>query len=464
MNYIKLILILSLQYFILCKVTEDEQNIYKFSLKQTNDLTNLDSNNISYDIIFDIYSRDKIQSYGWIIILKYSNNNKNYFKSKNKKKFTKIINEDYYKLIPNHIDIEEFEDPNFSFNNFSYLKPNKNKEEKFRFVNKSPLIKFTFTKNGIINIYRPDNIPDLDFFDFVQSLNRIIFVNRDKFFKGQSFKNEKEEKSSSKNLKDNCENMNFNLKIFSFKYMRVSLRGYINSVISKNNEMSIIFRLTYKILKNKENELFSLGVYRGSSEVICSFINILKEFEKKIEKYINNKEVINIIYDIIKIINIKDLFTNPSKILKIIAEKFSKQIMNLLTYLLGKITDFINKYFGGFTSQILKYFISLNNSFMKSFFPSDNSILKEINKNYENLMNSEFKKKIVENIEYSTEKIKKLSSKVFEKGYEKVKDFKSAAEKTIKYTCEEMSNSIKNKVKGIFPGRNRRPNFVLLNN
>ena len=300
MNYIKLILILSLQYFILCKVTEDEQNIYKFSLKQTNDLTNLDSNNISYDIIFDIYSRDKIQSYGWIIILKYSNNNKNYFKSKNKKKFTKIINEDYYKLIPNHIDIEEFEDPNFSFNNFSYLKPNKNKKEKLRFVNKSPLIKFTFTKNGIINIYRPDNIPDLDFFDFVQSLNRIIFVNRDKFFEGKNFKKAKEEKSSSKEIKDYCEYMNFNLKVFSFKYMGVSLRGYINSVISKNNEMSIIFRLTYKILKNKENELFSYEPFRASSEEICYYINKLKEFEKFIEDYINNKEVIEAIYNVIK--------------------------------------------------------------------------------------------------------------------------------------------------------------------
>ena len=151
MNNKKLILILSLQYFILCKVTEDEQNIYKFSLKQTNELTNLDSNNISYDIIFDIYTRDKMQSYGWILILKYSNN-KAYFKSKNKKKYSKIITEDNYKLIPNQMDIEEFEDPNFSFNNFSYLKPNKNKEGKMKFVNNFPLIKFTFTINGIINI------------------------------------------------------------------------------------------------------------------------------------------------------------------------------------------------------------------------------------------------------------------------------------------------------------------------
>ena len=183
MKYIKLILIVSLKYIILCKVIEDKTNIYRFSLKQTNELVNLNSNKISYDILFDIYSRDKKQSYGWILILKYSNNNKNYFKSSNEKKYSKIISEDDYQLIPNYIDIEEFEEPNFSFNNFSYLKPNKNKEGKMKFVNNFPLIKFTFTKNGIINIYRPDNLSDLDFFDFVQSLNRIIFANRDRFFR-----------------------------------------------------------------------------------------------------------------------------------------------------------------------------------------------------------------------------------------------------------------------------------------
>ena len=152
MKYIKLILIVSLKCFILCKVVEDKTNIYRFSLKQTNELVNLNSNKISYDILFDIYSRDKKQSYGWILILKYSNNNKNYFKSSNEKKYSKIISEDDYQLIPNYIDIEEFEEPNFSFNNFSYLKPNKNKEGKMKFVNNFPLIKFTFTINGIINI------------------------------------------------------------------------------------------------------------------------------------------------------------------------------------------------------------------------------------------------------------------------------------------------------------------------
>ena len=259
--------------------------------------------------------------------------------------------------------------------------------------------------------------------------------------------------------------MNFNLKLFSFKYMGVSLRGYINSAISKNNEISIIFRLTLKILKNKENELLPLELFRGSSKEICDFLNKLKEFEEYIGNNIIKMEVIKKIYNIIKNINIKDLFKNPSKILKELAEKFSTEIKNFLTYLLGKITDVINKYFRGFTSQILKYFISLNNSFMNSFFSSDNAILKQINKNYENLMNSEFTKKFVENYEYSKEKIKEFSSKVFGKGYEKYKDIKSAAEKAIKYTCEEMPKLNKNrfKVKRNFKRQIMGSNFVIIN-
>ena len=460
MKYIKLILILSLQYFILCKVIEDEQNIYKFSLKQINELTNLDSNNINFDIIFNIYSREKEQNKGWILVSKYLNNNKNYFKSKDNKKYTKIINEDNYKLILNQIDIEEFEDPNFSFNKFSYLKSNKDKKEKLKFVNNSPLIKITFTKNGIINIYRPDNIPDLIFFDFVQSLNRIIFTNKDKFFT----KNIKEEKSTSEDLKDYCENRNYIIKAFSFKYFGISIKGYINAYSLSNNEMGIIFKFTYKILKSKEQEIYSFEPYRGNSQKICYYINKLKEYENFILQYIS-KDNIKKIVNILKKINQKDLFNDPLKILISFISEFSNEIMNFFNYLLRKFYDFINQYFKGnklliqfleiiiflnklFMKSFFPFgnfnflnnlfmksffpasnFIFSNNLFMKSFFPADNNIiLKQITKNYKDLMNSnEFKKIIVENMRYSKENFKELKS-----------------------SCEDISNSIGNKMNDFF--------------
>ena len=125
--------------------------------------------------------------------------------------------------------------------------------------------------------------------------------------------------------------------------------------------------------------------------------------------------------------------------------------MNLLKYLLGIIIDFINKYFKGFKSQILKNVILLNNSFMKSFFSTDNIILDKINKHYEDLIKSEFTKKIFKNNEYSKEKIKDFSGNVLKNGYEKIKDISnSETVKNIKSACEDISNSIGDKVKGYF--------------
>ena len=244
--------------------------------------------------------------------------------------------------------------------------------------------------------------------------------------------------------------MNIKFKLFSFKYMGVSIRGYINSSLFGNNEMGIIFKLTYKFLKNKEKDIFSLGPFKGNSEVICSYIKKLNEYENIILQYIY-KDKFEKILNVLKKLNINELFNYPSKILMKLASAFSQEIMNFLKYLSGTIPDFINQYFKESKSQIFKNFIFLNKSFMKSFFTTDNIILEKINKHYEELMNSEFKKKFVENMEYSKEKIKDFSSKVLKNGYEKIKDISnSETVKNIKSTCEDISNSITNKIKGFF--------------
>jgi len=265
-------------------------------------------------------------------------------------------------------------------------------------------------------------MPDLIFFDFVQSLNRIIFTNKDKFFA----KNIKGEKSTSEESIDYCENRNYKIKAFSFKYFGISIKGYINAYSLDNNEMDIIFKFTYKILKGKEQEIYSFGPYKGNSKKICYYINKLSEYEKCILQYIS-KDNIKKIVNVLKKINLKDLFNDPSKVLIGFISEFSNEIMNFLIYLLRKIYEFINKYFKGFKTQILEKIIVLNYSFMKSFFPAGNSILKQITKNYKDLINSEFKKKIAENWEYSKEKFK---------------EFKSS--------CEDISNSIGNKMKNFF--------------
>ena len=122
--------------------------------------------------------------------------------------------------------------------------------------------------------------------------------------------------------------------------------------------------------------------------------------------------------------------------------------MNFFNYLLRKFYDFINQYFKGnklliqfleiiifLNKMFMKSFFPfgnfnfLNNLFMKSFFPADNNIiLKQMTKNYKDLMNSnEFKKIIVENMRYSKENFKELKS-----------------------SCEDISNSIGNKMNDFF--------------
>ena len=61
----------------------------------------------------------------------------------------------------------------------------KQKLNKLKYINDYPLIKFLFTKNGIVKIYRPKNISDLDFFNLIQFLNKIIFKHREIYFSNQ---------------------------------------------------------------------------------------------------------------------------------------------------------------------------------------------------------------------------------------------------------------------------------------
>ena len=62
--------------------------------------------------------------------------------------------------------------------------------------------------------------------------------------------------------------------------------------------MGIIFKFTYKILKSKEQEIYSFEPYRGNSKKICYYINKLKEYENFILQYIskdNIKKIVNIL-------------------------------------------------------------------------------------------------------------------------------------------------------------------------
>ena len=187
MKNIKYTLIIILPIIIFSKTISNENKVYKFSSYQNDEFTDIDSDKISSDKInidffFNIYSTEGKYNKGWILLYNFEKNKKNYIENiKKDKNEIFYIEDNNYELIPSLINIEDFEEPNFLISDFSVLKK-KNKVTKLKYINDYPLIKFSFTKNGIVKIYKPSNMSDLDMFDLVQFLNKIIIKHRDYFF------------------------------------------------------------------------------------------------------------------------------------------------------------------------------------------------------------------------------------------------------------------------------------------
>ena len=244
-KYVLLIIILHI--IIPSKALLNEKKVYRFSSNQKDEFIDFDSDNISsdninIDILFNIYSKEGKNNKGWILLFNLERNKNNYIKNI-KKDEREIWNmeEENYELIHNLINIEVFEEPNFLVSDFSYYKKNNNKQNKLKYINDYPLIKFVFTKNGIIKIYRPDYISDLDFFELIQFLNKIIFKHRALFFS-----NQKESKLSNQtefapiNVEEEVDN---DSSKFSFKdYLKEKCRGKFFSFKKqyRDNKFSII--------------------------------------------------------------------------------------------------------------------------------------------------------------------------------------------------------------------------------
>ena len=335
----KYTLIIILQIIILGKAILNENKAYRFSSNQKNEFTDFDSNNISsdnikLDIFFNIYSKEGKKNKGWILLFNLERNKNNYIKNiKKEEREIWNIEEDNYELIPNLINIADFEELNFLMSNFSYFRKKNNKSDKFKYINDYPLIKFVFTKNGILKIYRPNNISDLDFFELVQFINKIIFKHRDLFFsikisnhtentlnnKGEG-DNEGSKFSFKDYFREKCRNKFFSFRLFKRSYLGIKLIGKINVYFLKNNTGIINFQLLTKLIKNKENIIFSYN-YTGCSEeirdIIINKIGGLAEyfdvFIGKINYYLPIEKIVIIMFKIIVSLNIKQLHNEPKK-------------------------------------------------------------------------------------------------------------------------------------------------------
>ena len=484
-----------LQTGIVLKTIKNNNKIYKFSINQNNKFNNYESNkytndNINFEIIFDIYSR-KVNIYkGWITLLNYTRNKINIIKEMKKSEkhniYTKQTN---YELLPDLIKIEKFEDPNFSFKDFSYINIKKNKIRRLKFVNDYPLIKFTFSKNGIINIYRPDNISDLDFYDIVQFLNGIIFKNKELFFDAHNIGEEDNEDNIHDNeeyeyyeKEDNYREGNFSFKnyfkeklkknkkfsfiLFKRNILGIELVGKINVNLYKNKTGIINLEIYTKKLNNKPKNIFSYDFILSTNEITDILVNelgglfeYLESFINDINNYISIETIKNIILSFIKInknFQIKTLFKNPIKFLVFILNEYKIDILIKWDYILKIIVTFLKEYFTNlkdfvipfikilfgqmFTSfDFINTFVNFGN--MKDYFTSTKDIIfNKLSGTYEEFKNSK-----------NTKMFKDKTGKLFKDGINKIKDIsQSKTVNNIKTSCADAVNYVGDKLKDYF--------------
>ena len=487
----------------LCKEIKHEENkVYRFSINQTINYNNLESNKIDLDILFHIYSKNEKINKGWILLFNFTSNERKYNKEiKNKEKNNLIIIEENYELYPNIINIDDFEEPNFSLNNFSYFNQNKKQSKKLKFINDFPLIKFIFSKNGILTIYKPKYYSDLDFYDLIQLLNRIIFTNKDKFFSKHVFdgeydlnnnhtKNNEKEKPeedklfnfSIKNyIKELCKRNHFSLNIFKRQFLEIQLKGKINVFFLKNDIGIINFELSSKIFNNQKIKIISYNYTDESKEIKDILINKIGGLGEKLENYVNKltyfcpketiENIIKTIFKIIILLNIDNFFINPLKTLMNLFLNYKTLVLYYSGIIILFIINFINENFvllkdflEPIGQKIIESMVLLNTDFIRNlnlenfkeyFISTKNTIFNKVSETYSEIKNSEKTKQFFEKadktFQYSKDKIKDISGEMIKNGIETIKDIsKSETVKNIKLTCEEATNYIGNKLKGLF--------------
>lgn len=498
----KYIIIILVYIIIACKEIKNENKVYKFSLNQKNEYNNYDSNNNEYEsynshleILFHIYSKDIYKNKGWIILLNYSKDNINIFKHATINKENNLyIKQNDYNLFSDIIKVDQFEKPNFSFKEFSYMseKHKKKESKKLKYVNDFPLIKFTFSQNGIINIYRPDSISDLDFYDLIQFLNRIIFQNKKKFFDIESKKRKKEYNHSEKiyldDEKANSEfsfkdyirkkfkSNKFSLRLFKRSYMGIKLVADITVINFENKTGIINLEIYTKILNKKKNKIFSRNITGSTEEIEDFLVNKLGGFLDQslyfmsgVNEYLPKEKIekiINFFIAIIKGVNIKTLFKQPIKALINLLLEYKNEILDNSDNIFNQIISLINKYFTQSKEFLVpfinKLFNSLftNNEFIKNFninayiyylIETNKIVINTISETYEKIKNSENTKAFIEGAKKTGEAIKDVSGKIIKNGIDTIKDIsKSETVNNIKKSCDEATNYIGNKIKGFF--------------
>ena len=485
-------IVLILNIFLSIKAFNNSDVFHKFSINQKNKFNDYESEkeelfNINFEILFNIYSKTGLINKGYILLLNFSKNNNNLIKKiKKDKKDIIFIKEDINKLIPSKINIEDFEPPNYSLKKPLYCNLNKTLSKKLKFVNNYPLIKFIFTKNGILKIYRPYGLSDLDFFDIIHFLNQIILKNRNNSFENSDYKGDDSNKGNNfdedededipffpikEYLRKKCENSQFIMKIFKEDFLGIKFIGKVSVFFYKNNTGKINFELYSKHLGNKK-KLFSYD-YIGSTEKIKDIIinklgglwdfidNIINTFNDYYQSIFD--KITSIIFYILQKFNTETIFKHPMKVCSNVLIEYKEEILKNSKDLFFNIISFLNENF----IQLKDFILPLSKNLFDTMFNNmqfikninlgsfkehltKNRLYDKISETYEDIKNSEKTKNIINNIKYSKDKIAEISGNIFHKGINKIKDISKPKLDNAKSSCKETSNYFGNKLKGFF--------------
>ena len=444
-NIIHIFYIVLLIYY--CKGEKSLNKIYRFAnvLKSSNnyDLNNLNDNqsgSMIIDMLFNIYSSNKDYNKAWVILLNFSINNSSYVKNeninnKNYSNFLTLLNEMNYNSILDYININDFEEPNFNLNEI-FLNKEYNESNKLKNFYNFPLIKFTFSENGILNIYKPNTISNFDFIILIQNINEIIYLNKNKFlsFNSQTqnqenefeydeniekwinkiyliykqhklcpLKNEEHEFFLSTNFSSNSTKGDINNN-FSFKkyFETLTKKKHFNLVLFKRKLLfyKIIGIIKFDIIDDKKARIkfdiigysynqkyliFSKNYISNTTKIINFINNKIGEFGEQLDNLFNsliNKypqyEITNKIKTIISIfgkINVKSLFNQPF-------ETIFNLLINNNDVVFDYIT-FITNYIFNYSINNQKYLKILLDSLMKrigKLFYSNNKFLNDFSK------------------------------------------------------------------------------------
>ena len=446
------------------RLTKFQKNSNNYDL---NNVNQIQSENMFIDMLFNIYSFDKDYNKAWIILLNFSINDISYiknedFNNKNYSNFLTLLKDKNYSLIPNYININDFEEPNFNLIEI-FLNKENTKSKQLKYLFNFPFIKFTFSEKGILKIYKHNEISNFDFISLIQNINQIIFSNKNKLFKINSqtenqknkenefeyydiensinilysiyqskklcpFKNNDYKYFSSssnssnywkKYFEDQIKKQHFSITLFKKKLFTYKLIGTLKFDILNDKQSRIKFDINLYLF-NKKYDIVSLNYTRNTTKIIKDVLNKIGEVGDQIEKTINKAiniypeyNIPNKIKTILKIlyqINIKSLFNEPVKTLLNLFVDNKDLALDYINYFAKDIINYVMENY-----KILKVFLEPFLTKMKELIYSSNKIFnffsKKFGKFYLNITNN-FTKNIYEKIStaYNSETAKNVIS------------------------------------------------------